>query len=232
MQNIMRILAVILILALLFLGARGLGLANVFKRNKPAKKTLMLDDFEKNRNLDDDVNLGWTTDGYVNIVASTEKMTHGKRSAMAVFLPENQFAPVPTPGINWAPQMILDTHSVKEFTYPEYEWQDYASVKIDVYNPQDRPVTYKIQIVDSHSYTYEKSGPLTVSVFNNLEIPITDLAAERLDTADIWSFRFGADMSGTTTPVTLFLDNLRLEGEAPLPGKMAQPPKALTTPQR
>lgn len=245
MQRAMQILGILLALALVFVVAKGLGLTNMFKGHKGAKKEMILEDFEKVRNLPDDENLGWTTNGYASLVATTEKMTHGKRSAMAVFLKKDQFYPAPThswaemsappsatpeeatpvPGEEWEPQVIMDTHSVKSFQYPQYEWQDYAKVKFDVFNPQDRPITYTIQIVDSHSYTYEKSGPLTIHVFNNLEIPIDDLAKQRLDTSNIMSFRFGVDMSGATEPVTLFLDYLRLEGDATPPGKMPPSPK-------
>lgn len=243
----MQILGVILALALVFVVARGLGLTNILKARKAAKNELLLEDFEKVRNLPDDDNLGWTTNGYVTMVASTEKMTHGKRSAMAVFLTRNQFYPTPIPSFGnrmepqftpdpstappapvWGPQVIFDTHSVKSFQYPQYEWQDYAKLKFDVFNPQNQPVTYKIQIVDSHSFMYEKSGPLTIHVFNNLEIPVDDLAKERLDVSNILSFRFCVDMAGATQPVTLFLDHLRLEGDATPPGKL--PPMANKTP--
>ena len=102
---------------------------------------------------------------------------------------------------------------MKKLKYPTDEWQDYGSFKMDIYNPQNNPVTYDLQISDSHSYVYEKTDTLKAKGFTNLEIPLDEMLKTRLDLKNIWALRFGVDMTGAADPVTLFLDNIRLDGD-------------------
>lgn len=206
----MQILGVILVLVLLYLAAVGLGLTRSFKRHKDAKKAMVIDDFEyENDDFD------WTTGGYVKIEPSKENQTHGKMSAKATFLLSSQFFPTPTPGVAWQPQMILDTNSVTRLSV--FEWQEYTSLKLDVFNPQDQPVTYHIQVADSRSYVYDASGSLTPKKVTNIAIPLDELIQKRLDLTSIRSFKFSVDTASAAQPVVVYLDYLRLEGDSSIP---------------
>jgi hypothetical protein len=213
MNRLMQILGIVLVIGLLYAVAAGLGLTRYLKKSKVTAKTLMVEDFEKVPYFLDDKDLGWTTNGYVQVEGATENLTHGKRSAKAVFLTEGLLYPTPTPDMKWVPQMIMDQASVKKMKYPLGEWQDYGSLKMDIYNPLTSPVTYDLQIVDSHSFVFEKTDALKAKGFTNLEIPLDEMLKTRLDLNSIYSLRFGVIMSGATEPVTLYLDNIHLEGD-------------------
>ncbi len=209
----MQILGIVLAIGLLYLVATGLGLTRFLKKSKVAAKSMMVEDFEKVPYFSDDQDLGWTTNGYVNVEGATENLTHGKRSAKAVFLTEGLLYPTPTPDMKWVPQIIMDQNSVKKLKYPLGDWQDYGSLKMDIYNPLTTPVTYDLQISDSHSFVYEKTDALKTKGFTNLEIPLDEMLKTRLDINNIWSIRFGVVMTGAAEPVTLYLDNIHLDGD-------------------
>jgi len=213
MGRLMQILLVVVVVGLLYLLATGLGLTRFLKKPKITAKSMMIEDFEKIPYFPDDKDLGWTTNGYVQVEAATENQTHGKRSAKAVFLTEGLLYPTPTPDMKWIPQMILDQNSIKKLKYPLGEWQDYGSLKMDIYNPQAGPVTYDLQVSDSHSFVYEKTDSLKAKGFTNLEIPLDEMLKDRLDLSNIWAIRVGVDMTGATVPVTLYLDNIHVEGD-------------------
>ena len=213
MSRLMQILGIVLAIGLLYLVATGLGLTRFLKKSKVAAKSMMVEDFEKVPYFSDDQDLGWTTNGYVNVEGATENLTHGKRSAKAVFLTEGLLYPTPTPDMKWVPQIIMDQNSVKKLKYPLGDWQDYGSLKMDIYNPLTTPVTYDLQISDSHSFVYEKTDALKTKGFTNLEIPLDEMLKTRLDINNIWSIRFGVVMTGAAEPVTLYLDNIHLDGD-------------------
>jgi hypothetical protein len=58
---------------------------------------------------------------------------------------------------------------------------------------------------------------LTPKKVNNLAIALSDTATSRIDLSNIRSFHFGLDMSGASQPLVVYLDNLRLEGDAKAP---------------
>ncbi len=98
MRLFLQFLIVVLVLALIYFVAQGLGLTKGFNKKKESKRIMVINDFE-----DPDMDLDWGTGGYVKMESSTENLTHGKRSAMATFLLEGQFYPTPTPGPNAPP---------------------------------------------------------------------------------------------------------------------------------
>ena len=228
MGRVMQILGILLILGLIYAVMAGLGLTQGFKHRKSTVKTQMINDFE-----DTTDDFDWTTGGYVKIEPSTENKTHGKYSAKVTFLLESQFFPVPTqpamtpdatpmaenpvptPTATWQPEMVLDTSSVSQLKV--YEWQDYANLDMDIFNDQTQPVTYHVQIGDSHAYLYETSGPLTPKKVTNVSIPLDEAIKNRLDLTNIKSLRFWVDTTGATQPVVVYLDNIRLEGDATAP---------------
>jgi len=213
MNRLMQILGIVLAIGLLYAVAAGLGLTRFLKKQKVTAKSMMIEDFEKIPYFADDKDLGWTTNGYVLVDSATENQTHGKRSAKAVFLPEGLLYPTPTPEMKWVPQMIMDQNSIRKLKYPLGEWQDYGSFKMDIYNPKMEPVTYNLQFSDSHSFVYEKTDVLKPKGFTNLEIPLDEMIKTRLDLNNIYALRFGVDMNGASEPVTLYLDNIHLEGD-------------------
>ncbi len=227
MRLFMQILLVLFILAAVYAIVVGLGLTRVFKRHKSTTKTVMINDFEYPRD-----DFDWTTGGYVKIEPSTENQTHGKKCAKATFLLQKQFFPEPTPGVpssssgptTWRPEMILDVNSVTRL--PVYEWQEYSALKMDVFNDQAQPVTYHLQVADSRAFVYETSGPLTPKKVTNISMPTDDLVKSRLDLVNIRSLKFWVDMTGATEPVVVYLDNLRLEGDATVPAPKKEAPKS------
>lgn len=142
----------------------------------------------------------------------------GKKSAAVAAVPASA-SPVPTPPIAWRPEMVLDNRSPTQLGV--YEWQEFANLKLDVYNPQDQPVSWFIQIADSRGYVYETTGSLAPKKVSNLVLPLDDTAASRIDLTNIRSLHFGLDMSGASHPLVVYLDNLRLEGDAKAPKAVA-----------
>jgi len=230
----MQILGILLVLVLLYALVVGLGLSRVFKRHKTTTKTLMIDDFEYPRD-----DFDWTTGGYAKVEPSTENQTHGKKCAKVSFFSTQQFYVTPVPGVSpmnssqvfysaagqasWRPEITLDNTSVTKLSV--YEWQEYTDLKLDVFNDQIQPVTYYIQIVDSHAFVYKTSGVLTPKKVTNISIPLDELIKERLDLANIRTFKFAVDMAGLPEPLVVYLDNLRLEGDASLPAPKKETPK-------
>jgi hypothetical protein len=202
---------VIIALGLIYAIAAGLGLTHGKKRGL-VKKTEMINDFE-----DMDNDFDWYTSGYAKLEQSTQNQTHGKHSAKVTFYTRDQFQTVPTvpPGITptpvptWQPQIVLDTHSVTKLAV--FEWQDYTSLKLDAFNSQDQPVTYHLKVADAKSFVYEKSDVMIPKKVTNISIPTDDLLQARLDLTSMRSIQFWVDMAGAAQPVTVYLDNLRLE---------------------
>lgn len=220
MSRIMTILGFLLLAGvLLYVLAMGFGLTRSFKHHKSSVKTQVITDFEY---PDDD--LQWNTGGYVKMEEATENKTHGKYCAKLTFLLENQFFPVPTPmapsqsttsTTPWQPEISLDTTSVTQLKV--YEWQEYADLKMDAFNPQDQPLTYHIQVADSHANLYETSGPLLPKKASPISVSLDGLIQQRLDLTNIRSLRFWVDTQGFTQPVVVYLDYIRLEGDATAP---------------
>jgi hypothetical protein len=222
MQNAMKILGVLLALALLYAVWVGLGLGKTFKRSKFMVPTQLINDFEYERD-----DFDWATGGYVKIEPSKENKIHGKLCAKVTFFPTAQFYPTPVPGIpptnssqvfysqegksSWRPQISLDTTSVTRLEV--FEWQEFEEFKMDVYNEQDYPVTYHLQVADAQSFVHEATGELGPRKVTNIEVPLLDLVDKRMDLTSIRSFRFWLEMSEASRPAVVYLDYLRLEGE-------------------
>jgi hypothetical protein len=213
MRRFFQILAIILAVVLIYFLAVGLGLTKRFKPRKETKIMKVINDFEYVR-----YDYDWTTNGYGKMEPSTENPVHGKRCAKATFLLPSQFMATPTPGTKWFPQLVLDTQSITKLNV--YDWTGYTSLNLDVLNPVDKPVSYFIQVADSHTFTFDSSGPLTPKKVTNIEIPLQELIDKRLDLTNINSFKFWVDTTGNTLPAVVFLDYLRLEEN-----KIAQPKK-------
>ncbi len=224
------VLYIIIALGLGYLVMSGLGLTHAKKHTE--KKAEVLDDFE-----DADHDLDWSTEGYAKLESAKENQTHGKRSAKITFLIPAQFRVMPTatpvaapaaagttlaagttnpPSVTtpvttptWQPKITLDTRSVTQLKV--FDWQEYKSLKLDVFNPQDRPLTYHVQITDSKTYRYDTNGPMIAKKVTNIAIPIDDLAAARMDLSNIASIHFWVEPVGAAQPVSVYLDYLRLE---------------------
>ncbi len=211
MRAFLWILGIVFLLALGYALVTGLGLGGIFKHHKNLTKSMVITDFEyPNDDFD------WMTGGYVKIEPAKENQTHGKLCAKATFLLQSQFFPTPTPGVEWRPQMSLDTNSVTQLKV--YEWQEYADLKLDVFNPQDHPVIYHMEVADSHGFVFSDiTGPLTPKKVTNIDVPLDKMIQARLDLSNIRSIKFWVDLTGATEPVVVYLDYLRLEGDATAP---------------
>ncbi|HJT24227.1 MAG TPA: hypothetical protein VJ873_06600 [bacterium] len=136
--------------------------------------------------------------------------------------------PTPTPSLNWQPEMVLDVNSITPLKV--FEWQEYADLKMDVFNDQAQPVTCHVQVGDSHAYLFDHVEPLTPKKVTNISVPLEEITKNRLDLGNIRSFRFWVDTTGATQPVVVYLDNIRLEGDATAPRPTG--PAATPTPHR
>ncbi len=200
----MRTVIIILVAAgLLYAIAAGLGLTHSRKHGL-VKKTTMLSDFEDANN-----DFDWATGGYAKMEQSTQNPTHSKHSAKVTFYTPDQFVATPTPGAVWQPMVTLDTHSVTKLTV--FDWSEYTSLKLDVFNGQDLPVTYHLKVMDSRSYSFESTGTLLSKKVTNVALPTDDLEKARMDLTMIRGIQFWVDLAGATQPATVYLDNLRLE---------------------
>lgn len=216
------LLLFVVIAAVLYALIVGLGLTRSFKRAKVLVKTQVINDFEYVRD-----DFDWATGGYVKIEPSEENPTKGKLCAKVTFFPASQFYPTPAPGAMpsnssqvfyspegkaaWRPQMTIDTTSVTKLEV--YEWQEYLQFKMDVFNPEEYPLTYHLQIADAQSFTFETSGDLMAKKVTNIEVPLEGLIERRLDLTSIRSLRFWVEPMDLSRPAVVYLDNLRLEGE-------------------
>lgn len=241
-RPLVTIIITLAVLTFLYVVAAGLGLTRNFNRHRAELKSQMINDFEHAQ-----YDFDWTTGGYVQLEPSSENKTHGKYCGKAAFLLYTQFYATPTPYPNpqasmstpaptasvpgastavtatpgfpnppsWQPEMVLDNRSPTPLGI--YEWQDYANLKMDVFNAQDQPVSWHIQIADSRGYTYRTEGALLPRKVNNLVMPLDDTGAARLDLSNMRSFSFGVDLNGFAQPVVVYMDNLRLEGDAKAP---------------
>ncbi len=193
---------ILVVLGLLYAIAAGLGLTHSRKHGL-VKKTTMISDFEDANN-----DFDWATGGYAKMEQSTQNPTHGKHSAKLTFYTSDQFVATPTPGVTWQPVATLDTHSVTKLTI--FDWTEYTSLKMDVFNAADQPVTYHLKVIDSKAYSYTASGTLLSKKVTNLSVSTDDLDKARMDLTMISGIQFWVDMAGAK-PVTVYLDNLRLE---------------------
>src|ERR1700677_2809801 len=167
----MRLFLIILIAAgLIYAIAAGLGLTHM-RRHGLVKKTVMLDDFE-----DADNDFDWYTGGYAKLEQSNQNQTHGKHSAKVTFYTQNQFQAVPTlppeitptPGPTWQPQIVLDTHSMTKLAV--FDWQDFTSLKLDVFNAMDEPMTYHLKLSDSKTFSHDTTGVMLSKKVTNISV--------------------------------------------------------------
>jgi hypothetical protein len=249
----MKILGVLLVLALLYAIGAGLGITKKLKSRKNVVKNLVITDFE-DLNYDFDWNTGgyvkmelstenqthgkrsakatfllasqfYPTPEAVESSQSNATPAPGMTGQLNVIpSPEviYQPYPTPTPEFSWQPQMVLDTTSPTRLQV--YEWQEYADFKMDVFNDQTQPVSYHIQIADAHAYRFDTSGALTPKKVTNISVALDDMSKERLDLSNIRSLKFWVDTAGFKEPVVVYLDYIRLEGDATAP-KAAAPKK-------
>jgi len=223
MQNMMKILGFLLAAAFLYAVWVGLGLGKTFKRSKFLVPTQVINDFEYERD-----DFDWATGGYVTLEPSKENQVHGKRCAKVTFLPPVKFYHTPVPGVppgnssqvfysqegksSWRPQIAIDTTSVTRLEV--FEWQEFEEFKMDVYNEQDYPVTYHLQMADAQSFVHEAVGELAPKKVTNIKVPLLDLKLDsRLDLTSVRSVRFWLEMDEASQPAVVYLDYLRLEGE-------------------
>jgi hypothetical protein len=200
----MRTFLIILVAAaLIYALAAGLGLTHGRKKGL-AKKITVIDDFE-----DADNDFDWFTGGYAKLEQSNQNQSHGKHSAKVTFYTPNQFVATPTPTETWQPEIVMDTRSVTKL--PVFEWQDYTSLKMDVFNPQDQPVTYHLKLTDAKSFNYETNGVMLSKKVTNIAVPLDNLSQARMDLSSMSSIQFWVDMTGATQPVSVYIDYLRLE---------------------
>jgi hypothetical protein len=198
-------LSIILALGFIYVILLGLGLTGS-KKGKSPKRVEVLNDFENPA-----TDLQWSTGGYVTVETSTENQTHGKRSAHMVFLLPQQFFPTPTPGADWKPSVKISHKTVTELT--QYDWSDWDTLNLDVFNPGETPVTTVLTVTDAKGFKYDTSLVFLPKKVTNAAVTLSLLKKERLDLTSVDSLSLQPDVTNAKDPVELYLDYLRLEGE-------------------
>lgn len=257
MGRLMQILGILLALGLIYAVLAGLGLTHGFKR-KAVAKMQMINDFEDTADDFDWTTGGYVkiepstenkthgkysakcifllagqflpnaTPAYpaTPVAGSTGSPQAG--SPQVALTTNTTPEPAPTPSSSWQPEMVLDINSITPLKVNE--WQEYADLKMDVFNDQTQPVTCHVEVGDSHAYLFKHAEPLTPKKVTNLSISLEEITKSRLDLSNIRSLRFWVDTTGATQPVTVYLDNIRLEGDASAPRPSA--PVGTPTPRR
>ncbi|HVM33083.1 MAG TPA: hypothetical protein VMU88_08115 [bacterium] len=124
-------------------------------------------------------------------------------------LPENTPVPVAMATPNWLPGMVLSTDSVTKI--PLVDWTGFTTLNVDAFNPQDRPVTYHLEVADGRAFQYKSSGVLTPKKVTNVSVNLDDIAQARLDLSAIRSLSLAVECQGNSLPVVVYWDYLRLE---------------------
>lgn len=151
----------------------------------------VLDDFEEGR-------IRWRGEYRGSIVS--EYATHGEKAFKVIFPTDAKY-----PGI--------------EAAKVDFDWGGYGRLRMDVFNPQGRPVQVEIRIDDEESegYSSRYNGEfLLVNGQTEVEIPFDALRAgtRRLDVSRIRLFKIF--MTSPERETTLYFDNIRLvAGEEP-----------------
>jgi hypothetical protein len=142
----------------------------------------------------------------VKVVPTSQPRGKASPTPVAVVVPST-----PPPPSSWQPTLTLDTESPTKLRV--YDWSEYGTLNLDVFNPQDLPVTWHMKVADAKSFTYDSWGVLSPKKVSNLAVTFTDLTAQRLDLTNMRSIQFWVDTNGWTTPPLVYLDYLRLEGD-------------------
>jgi len=106
----------------------------------------------------------------------------------------------------------------------EKNWDDYEILKIDVYNPTDKALDFDIGITDNvrdrketdKDKEYAKRYTTTVSIVpgkNTIEIESQGIVKYNSKPVNLKNMKQIAIFNNTKTPVTLYIDNIRLERE-------------------
>src|SRR5574340_760741 len=99
-------------------------------------------------------------------------------------------------------------------TFASHDWSYYDVVKLDIFNPNSFAVTFSLEISDSQSGYVNRSyfGKALIPGANTVEVDLWNLARNGggyVDPVDIQRFTFW--ISGFSEPITVYLDNVRLE---------------------
>ena len=163
---------------------------------------LWLGDFEDQEALD-----GWQLRG-VEASLSNEHASHGARS-VALSFPVAQ-----------DPAFLLARRLEQDAALAD--WSGYERLELDLFNPQDAPEWYGVQLKDAHGGAFKEKLLLAPGA-RHVSIRIGDLAGslDLSQMAQLSLYRWRP-----TAPARVFLDAVRLEGrqaEVPLAQALARP---------
>src|SRR5574340_933112 len=99
-------------------------------------------------------------------------------------------------------------------TFASHDWSYYDVVKLDIFNPNSFAVTLSLEMGDSQSGYVNRSyyGKALIPGANTIEVDLWNLVRNGggyVDPADIQRFTFW--ISGFSEPITVYVDNVRLE---------------------
>jgi hypothetical protein len=168
-------------------------------------------------------------DGYSLVERSTQKVSDGDHSLRAEFLLRAQFYSTPTPQATpyqppltgtptatptatppWRPRVLVGMGAATALRTQDFS--NYRSLKLDVFNPEERPINGMLEIGDSRGYVFVLPAVgLEGQKVTTLGADLPDLAAQDLDLTRIRHVAFHVDVAGRGSAPVLYLDYLRLE---------------------
>ena len=189
----------------------------------PKREVLILDSFESLSECLVGV------DGYTEVERNSQRVSHGDFSLKASFLLRTQFYPTPTPQATpyvkpgtqtatasptatppWRPRVLIGMGAATPLKTQDFS--SYKALKLDVFNPEERPINGILEIADSRGYVFVLPAVgLSGQKVTTIGADLQDLASEDLDLIHIRHVAFHVDVSGRGSPPVLFLDYLRLE---------------------
>ncbi len=203
--------------------------------SQPQKQTVVLDDFE-----DAKTDFDWQTNGYVVLKPSNQHVKSGLMSCQATFKIPSDFnssdstaVPFYTEITNisvsaksysklltitaisqgnlpvtWKSTMVLSTQSLTPLSV--YDWSTFKSLKVSVYNPQNKTLTLELSVIDSKDYIYSQTFKLDKNKDTLVVMDLNQLTQNSLSTDDIKAVEFSLDTTNETSNPVLYFDDFYL----------------------
>ena len=162
-----------------------------------AEKVELITGFEDEADAD-----SWTADDGMEIAA--ENATEGKNSMKVTYTAEEEKEK----------RFILEGKKF-ESIFPG-EWSEYKSLKVDIFNSNDKEAVLQVRIKSDDQKKWTKAFKLPEKRSTTLDIPMSDLRAKvSLETITYLGFAMGknqylTNMKPFTSDFILFFDNIRL----------------------
>ena len=112
----------------------------------------------------------------------------------------------------WRPRIMIGMGSAAALSTQDFS--PFRSLKLDVFNPEMRPINVQLEIADSRGYSFILPAVgLEGLKVTTVGADLPDLAAQDLDLRRIRHVAFHVDVTGRGSSPVLYLDYLRLESQ-------------------